>query len=122
MHKIESKKTFKGIKINSLKYFLENCPEDLEGQISDSSSFSEHRLSKKIDSRPQGIVALNAAFYQDGIVVLLEDNVKLSGFIEIIHLGNSNNASMSPVRSIICLLYTSPSPRDGLLSRMPSSA
>ena len=26
------------------------------------------------------------------------------------------------VRSDICLLYTSPSPRDGLLSRMPSSA
>ena len=25
-------------------------------------------------------------------------------------------------RSITCLLYTSPSPRDGLLSRMPSSA
>ena len=24
--------------------------------------------------------------------------------------------------NIICLLYTSPSPRDGLLSRMPSSA
>ena len=26
------------------------------------------------------------------------------------------------VSSVICLLYTSPSPRDGLLSRMPSSA
>ena len=25
-------------------------------------------------------------------------------------------------QSTICLLYTSPSPRDGLLSRMPSSA
>ena len=25
-------------------------------------------------------------------------------------------------QSITCLLYTSPSPRDGLLSRMPSSA
>ena len=25
-------------------------------------------------------------------------------------------------RSTVCLLYTSPSPRDGLLSRMPSSA
>ena len=25
-------------------------------------------------------------------------------------------------RSMLCLLYTSPSPRDGLLSRMPSSA
>ena len=27
-----------------------------------------------------------------------------------------------PIMFIICLLYTSPSPRDGLLSRMPSSA
>ena len=26
------------------------------------------------------------------------------------------------VQNILCLLYTSPSPRDGLLSRMPSSA
>ena len=26
------------------------------------------------------------------------------------------------IRAYICLLYTSPSPRDGLLSRMPSSA
>ena len=25
-------------------------------------------------------------------------------------------------RDVLCLLYTSPSPRDGLLSRMPSSA
>ena len=32
-------------------------------------------------------------------------------------------ASKLGIRSIIvCLLYTSPSPRDGLLSRMPSSA
>ena len=31
-------------------------------------------------------------------------------------------ASATFVLSIICLLYTSPSPRDGLLSRMPSSA
>ena len=27
-----------------------------------------------------------------------------------------------PWEHYICLLYTSPSPRDGLLSRMPSSA
>ena len=25
-------------------------------------------------------------------------------------------------KAVVCLLYTSPSPRDGLLSRMPSSA
>ena len=29
---------------------------------------------------------------------------------------------LSSMRSYACLLYTSPSPRDGLLSRMPSSA
>ena len=36
-----------------------------------------------------------------------------------IYLKNSLIVSFS---SMICLLYTSPSPRDGLLSRMPSSA
>ena len=29
---------------------------------------------------------------------------------------------ITAIRHNICLLYTSPSPRDGLLSRMPSSA
>ena len=31
-------------------------------------------------------------------------------------------AELEETRSSFCLLYTSPSPRDGLLSRMPSSA
>ena len=31
-------------------------------------------------------------------------------------------ASVGTAAAVICLLYTSPSPRDGLLSRMPSSA
>ena len=29
---------------------------------------------------------------------------------------------LNPLDEAFCLLYTSPSPRDGLLSRMPSSA
>ena len=32
------------------------------------------------------------------------------------------NAQGEYVECKVCLLYTSPSPRDGLLSRMPSSA
>ena len=32
------------------------------------------------------------------------------------------NAKRLGVKNIICLLYTSPSPRDATLSRMPSSA
>ena len=35
---------------------------------------------------------------------------------------NSIYDSIVKAKYIICLLYTSPSPRDGLLSRMPSSA
>ena len=31
-------------------------------------------------------------------------------------------ADLRAANSLACLLYTSPSPRDGLLSRMPSSA
>ena len=38
-----------------------------------------------------------------------------SGFIKELTLIDATHAS-------VCLLYTSPSPRDGLLSRMPSSA
>ena len=34
----------------------------------------------------------------------------------------ANNPGMDTARDICCLLYTSPSPRDRSLSRMPSSA
>ena len=37
-----------------------------------------------------------------------------------IHNGADDDGSGSV--ALLCLLYTSPSPRDGLLSRMPSSA
>ena len=37
-------------------------------------------------------------------------------------LGPSGCGKTTTLRLIACLLYTSPSPRDGLLSRMPSSA
>ena len=44
-------------------------------------------------------------------------NRALSYFPDTIQFANMMNNN-----SHICLLYTSPSPRDGLLSRMPSSA
>ena len=43
------------------------------------------------------------------------DNLEILGRVYIAEEGI--NAQIS-----VCLLYTSPSPRDGLLSRMPSSA
>ena len=37
-------------------------------------------------------------------------------------LGKRKQATVAGWNALVCLLYTSPSPRDGLLSRMPSSA
>ena len=44
-----------------------------------------------------------------------------SGVIHTPH-GDIQTPAFIPVATKACLLYTSPSPRDGLLSRMPSSA
>ena len=43
--------------------------------------------------------------------------------IRRVHLVDLEGASIRRIANLdVCLLYTSPSPRDGLLSRMPSSA
>ena len=49
-------------------------------------------------------VAMPSSKLKASVAKVLEDEGYISGF------------------SVSCLLYTSPSPRDGLLSRMPSSA
>ena len=57
------------------------------------------------------------------------DGSASDGQFHVLKLGGSpsgsNTVTIAPndvKRMYICLLYTSPSPRDGLLSRMPSSA
>ena len=53
--------------------------------------------------------------------ILLDDNkIKSSSYSS--DLGFGFRAITGEVVAYSCLLYTSPSPRDGLLSRMPSSA
>ena len=48
---------------------------------------------------------------------------KVSGTAAVTeHLERGDSYTLEGVVPIHCLLYTSPSPRDGLLSRMPSSA
>ena len=46
----------------------------------------------------------------DGVPILSKDDVEAA------------IAALPGPLYVVCLLYTSPSPRDGLLSRMPSSA
>ena len=68
-----------------------------------STEFDNSELSKIVFKR------------YDALEYRLDDGLKLS-----LTFGYSHNFSKMPAPS--CLLYTSPSPRDATLSRMPSSA
>ena len=48
--------------------------------------------------------------------------ITASGNVRLVHAGRGLVATSRQAQYFTCLLYTSPSPRDGLLSRMPSSA
>ena len=72
----------------------------------------------------------NTVNIQDGAVIhctyeqsktIVGDNVSI-GHNAIVHGCQIGNNVLVGMGAIICLLYTSPSPRDATLSRMPSSA
>src|SRR5664279_4794879 len=56
-------------------------------------------------------------------IVLLDLGLRNQDSLQIVKLTKQDFPETKIiVMDLICLLYTSPSPRDGLLSRMPSSA
>ena len=73
-----------------------------------------------------GTLSGNPLAMTAGLTVLnmLNQNVydKLEIISKKIEDGWNKNIVETNTNAHICLLYTSPSPRDGLLSRMPSSA
>ena len=77
---------------------------------------------KAIQLHPLVCTAFNADF--DGDQMAVHVPLSLEAQLEARVLMMSTNNILHPANGqpIICLLYTSPSPRDGLLSRMPSSA
>ena len=54
----------------------------------------------------------------EGLGLFSTKDIKAYTFIGVTHIRDEQFEN----KYISCLLYTSPSPRDGLLSRMPSSA
>ena len=64
-----------------------------------------HKINDLINENIQIVINSNA-FIKGNFVKQFEDNFK----------------KYSNVKHAICLLYTSPSPRDDVISRMPSSA
>ena len=71
------------------------------------AAFSEGVVSQGVDVRDIGRASTDLLYFA-------------SGYLEA--PGVMLTASHNPASYNGCLLYTSPSPRDGLLSRMPSSA
>ena len=100
---IEYNQLPKGVEVNTLTYFLKNNPNFLKDKISSANRYSEKRLSNIIDSRPQSIVAVNTAFHKEGAVVHIKKNVKVPGYIELIHIGEYNQNTMQHMRSVIYL-------------------
>ena len=89
------------------------------------SSWIKPRLGK--DNVTQMNFARNGYITEEMDFVAKKENLPPSLIMEEVARGrliipaNINHLNLEPM-SIGCLLYTSPSPRDGLLSRMPSSA
>ena len=52
----------------------------------------------------------------------MEIDILVENSNEIVEIEVKSHLEICNVKRFFCLLYTSPSPRDGLLSRMPSSA
>ena len=69
---------------------------------------------------PEGEVASRvAATVPPGQSIILGDTRIVPQYQTI---GSGMDQQIGGIENVYCLLYTSPSPRDGLLSRMPSSA
>ena len=87
-------------------------------------------LTKFVKNHPGGNVILRAAgkdlekVWQEYNVGWHEMNENVMKLLESYKIGKVKNNKTTKIswHSNTCLLYTSPSPRDGLLSRMPSSA
>ena len=103
MVKLEHEKLPKGIIVNSLKYFIDKSPEIIRGRINSDKKYFEKRLSNVLDARTQSVIALNTAFHEDGAVIIIEKDIEVPGYIEILNLDKHEKSYMSHVRSLICL-------------------
>ena len=81
---------------------------------SESEMLVQQALNKLMIGRTSIVIAHRLSTIRD------VDNILVLDQGVVVEQGTHQALSANP--SSICLLYTSPSPRDGLLSRMPSSA
>ena len=96
-----------GVSSSGVLHIRQNGDNHNTGIALTSSNATSHRIWKDANGKLNfGPSSLPSSFVQD-----------LSG-----NVGIGKTDPSAPLHINGCLLYTSPSPRDGLLSRMPSSA
>ena len=93
--------------------FKKNLPSSIDISTHQLRDFSDDK-HRRVDDTQYGI--------EPGMVLMPEPLSKAVDSIEKSRNKKAYTVLLSPQGELICLLYTSPSPRDGLLSRMPSSA
>ena len=107
------------------------CPSMNEAEfVSDVEAFQETNESSRVDYLPViGTFAATGNFGQGVVTIGVSSDPSISGSTGIFHSAPYQGNSVSDVVDgtsntmyVGCLLYTSPSPRDATLSRMPSSA
>ena len=83
--------------------------------MAENFSFEPNNLSLEMQDS-NGEVTCNASYLKETIFGSLLGQDELNISVVSVAVANTNSESIN------CLLYTSPSPRDATLSRMPSSA
>ena len=74
-------------------------------------------MDKISDLKEIVITTLDLNKAEDIVTIDLKDKSSMADYMII-----ASGTSSRHIQSLSCLLYTSPSPRDATLSRMPSSA
>ena len=100
-----------------------------------SHGHSHPELVNTIKEQAEKLSITSRAFYTEPFADFLESITKITGYENVLTMNTGAEAVETAIKAARrwgyftkgikennCLLYTSPSPRDGLLSRMPSSA
>ena len=96
--------------------------EKLQKTLEDRLGKSFELVSKRLMEVQNGLGEMKTLANGVGDLKKVLSNVKTRGVLGEIQLGNILEQLLTPEQYGLCLLYTSPSPRDRQKSRMPSSA
>ena len=94
------------------------CEEDLCTKVDHEMHLTDFSRA----SAQEGVATHGRRFCSRGRVLGAKRDTMLAASTRKTDKGVQLRARAAYVQRRTCLLYTSPSPRDGLLSRMPSSA